>query len=115
MIRKALRRFSGVVGIKSMGDLPAELKEQIYLVGNQSSKWVVLTCPCGCGRRIDVNLMLSRRPRWKLRKHKDDTVSLFPSLWMPSNQCGSHFWLLRNQVRWVMWTAPNRPRFRRQK
>ena len=44
--------------------------------------------------------MRTHWPSWRLRKHKNGTVSLFPSLWVSDVGCGSHFWVIKNSVLW---------------
>lgn len=96
----ANRQSYSVALATSMSGLPANLEGKIILVGAVGAfKWAVFQCPCGCGERIDVNLMRSHRPSWHLRLTRDK-VTLYPSIWVPSERCGSHFWIVRNQVRW---------------
>jgi hypothetical protein len=83
-----------------MSDLPERLGGDVFVVGETKPKWVVLECPCRCGDRIDVNLMSSRQPRWTLSVSAKG-ATLAPSLWVPSNKCGSHFFLRENRVQWV--------------
>src|SRR5579863_4571822 len=94
------RRLDRVARVESMNDLPNRLKESVYIVGKFKPKWVVLACPCGCGDRIDVNLMENRQPFWRLSM-EDGQVTLHPSLWMPKEKCGSHFWIRKNRIEWV--------------
>ncbi len=94
--RKAISR---VILVPSMGDVPSNLDDVLYVVG-EKPKWAVLACPCRCGERIDVNLMSSRRPSWRLSMDNGQ-ATLHPSLWLPQERCGSHFWLERNVIRWV--------------
>lgn len=99
--RERVAHYSAVRPIPSRDELPADLGSDIFIVErNGKPLWAVLSCPCKCGDRIDVNLMRSRRPYWRLRKYKG-AVSLYPSLWVSSDKCGSHFFLVRNTVRWV--------------
>lgn len=84
----------------SMSELPRRLGSSLYVVGGDIPKWAILACPCGCGERIDVNLMQSRRPCWQLLL-KDGKATLKPSLWVPADKCGSHFWLRKNCINWV--------------
>jgi hypothetical protein len=83
-----------------MSEVPPRLNGSLYIVGKPTPKWVLLSCPCGCGERIDVNLMKSRRPNWDLKIH-NALVSLRPSLWMPRDRCGSHFWITQSRIEWV--------------
>jgi hypothetical protein len=94
-------RYAEVRFVSSMDEVPDKPGPTIFIVERgDSRRWVVLACPCNCGRRIDVNLMQSKYPYWEvmLRKGK---VSLRPSLRMPTHQCGSHFWIDENRVRWI--------------
>lgn len=92
--------LSGVVYVSSMSEVPSKLDGQVYVVGQPAPKWAILECPCRCGERIDVNLMQNRRPYWRL-DISGSGASLYPSLWMPADKCGSHFWLRGNQIEWV--------------
>src|SRR2546428_755175 len=70
--------------VSSMDDVPDDMSlGDLFIVGPPAQpKWVVLTCPCGCGRRIYANLMRKRRPVWRLIR-RGSLVTLFPSLWVP--------------------------------
>lgn len=94
------RRLKSVIRIESRDDLPRKLGAAIYIVGGEIPKWAVLECPCRCGERIDVNLMHARRPAWQLVTQYGK-VTLQPSLWVPSEKCGSHFWVRENRIIWV--------------
>ncbi len=93
-------RLKHVVHLDSRSELPKRLGDSIYIVGGESPKWAVLACPCRCGEQIDVNLMTSRRPNWQLTM-RNDSVTLRPSLWVPEDKCGSHFWITDNAIKWV--------------
>lgn len=93
-------RIDRVVQVESMSDVPKKLKGDLYIVGTSKPKWAILACPCRCGDRIDVNLMASRQPVWQVTKSAQG-VTLHPSLWMPKEKCGSHFWIRQNRIHWV--------------
>ena len=97
---KRRKRLEMVTWVESRRDIPTRLGARIYVVGSETPKWVVLDCPCGCGERIDVNLMAVRRPAWKFSAN-DGKVTLWPSLQMPAYKCGSHFWIRKNRIVWV--------------
>lgn len=101
----ALEHFS----IEGMVDLPSSIRAGvIYLVGASTKpKWAILGCPCGCGERIDVNLMRSRRPFWRARITHDG-LTLSPSLWVSDDRCGSHFWIVDSRVLWTSVLASQR-------
>jgi hypothetical protein len=94
------RRIARVVRVESMADVPRKLKGELYIVVGSRPKWAILACPCRCGERIDVNLMENRQPSWRLSADGKE-VSLHPSLWMPKEKCGSHFWIRQNRIDWV--------------
>lgn len=95
--------YRKVVVLQSMDDVPEVLSNDVFVIHRAGiDRWVVLACPCGCGERLDVNLMTNRRPYWRLRHHRGATISLLPSLWVPEERCGSHFWIIRNRVVWAV-------------
>lgn len=97
----AERYYDNIITVASREAVPRQLERKIFVVRrNRSDRWLIMTCPCGCGDRIEVNLMRSHTPHWKLRRHKD-SVSLWPSLWVSDDRCGSHFRLVSNRVLWV--------------
>jgi hypothetical protein len=94
------RHIRHVIAIEEMAQLSGRLGKTVYLIG-EPAKWVVLACPCGCGDRIDVNLMKSRSPVWTPQR-ANGQISLNPSLWMPREKCGSRFWLRNNRIVWTV-------------
>lgn len=95
------KRLKTVVLVQSMNDIPANTGSKLYLVyrGGQYRR-AVLNCPCRCGRRIDINLNKHSSPHWVVT-HNGNEASLDPSLWVPADQCGSHFFIRRNRIEWV--------------
>lgn len=74
--------------------------DTIYVLGANGYLWsAAMLCPCGCGELLQMNLHEDGRPRWKLTRHEDGTVSLTPSVSRIVG-CRSHFWLRRGQVQW---------------
>lgn len=86
--------------VDSMRSVPDQLNSNWYIVGTPTPKWLILECPCGCGDRIDVNLMRSQYPYWVL-SIENGLISLNPSLWRSKNTCGSHFWIREGQIAWA--------------
>lgn len=87
--------------IKSLNELPDRLGSYFYIVVNEGHlKWLVFSCPCGCGDKIEVNLMKSIYPVWRLTR-SNKGVTLMPSLWRGYGTCGSHFWIRDNKIVWV--------------
>jgi hypothetical protein len=98
-LRRA-RRLTGVVSVETMSQVPVHLDGALYVVGAPMPKWAIMRCPCGCGERLDINLMGSRRPTWRIRVG-NGRVTLSPSIWVPEDRCGSHFWIRGNRIQWV--------------
>ena len=74
---------------------------RVYLVGEDRVPWsAALLCPCGCGAEIRVSLVKNDRPRWRVKRHFNGTVTLHPSIWR-SKGCRSHFFLRRGRIVWV--------------
>src|SRR5664280_3115251 len=81
--------------------LPACLSaKKLYLVGDDECEWAAaMSCPCGCGSVIQLSLPRDRRPSWRIRRHRDGTVSLLPSVWRTVG-CRSHFVLYKGRIFW---------------
>ena len=87
--------------IPSLNELPDRLENRVlYLIGESKYKWIIMNCPCGCNDRIDINLMKAYKPYWNLTL-KDKRISLYPSLWIPKDRCGSHFWIINSKIVWA--------------
>jgi hypothetical protein len=86
--------------VSSFTDVPQDTGNTIFIVANgKDYKWALFQCPNRCGKRIEVNLMKSKYPKWRL-KIRDNTISLSPSVRVSS--CGAHFWLDNNCVEWAV-------------
>lgn len=74
---------------------------RVYLVGEGETPWsAALLCPCGCGAEIQVSLVENDRPRWRVKRHFNGTVTLHPSIWRKKG-CRSHFFLRRGRIVWA--------------
>jgi hypothetical protein len=94
-------KYAEVRRVASMDEVPDVLSSAIYLVVRGGSpRWAVMSCPCRCGARIEVNLMRSQHPYWQISEEAN-TITLRPSLWRSNGTCMSHFFVERNNVRWV--------------
>lgn len=81
-------------------ELPTTLNpKRVYQLGNPG-KWAVLTCPCGRGHLIELNLAHPDRARWTITSNGDGLPSLAPSIdFKGTRRC--HFWLRNGRIRWV--------------
>ena len=83
-------------------EVPEELqKSTVYVVGSADHpQYAFFSCPCGCGRRVDLNLNPDTRPCWQITWHLTGTISFAPSIWRKDG-CRSHFFFKRNRLYWV--------------
>lgn len=83
-------------------ELPERLSPaHLYVIGESGEDWfVAMSCPCGCGATIDLNLVPPGRPCWTLTVHADGSPTLSPSVWRQVD-CRAHFFVRRGQVVWA--------------
>jgi hypothetical protein len=94
-------KISRVVVVESMTVIPAQIGSDLYLVRQGDfDKRAVLDCPCGCGRRIDLNLVCAQNPSWSAQLRRG-SISLRPSIWLTDDACKSHFFVKQNKIEWV--------------
>ncbi|MBZ5762243.1 hypothetical protein LAV84_23585 [Rhizobium sp. VS19-DR104.2] len=108
LLRKLISWARGLFGEKPRGvqffegdELPAEFATRnIYVAREDGDFWSAgLTCPCGCGRRLEVMLLKGVKPRWDLSIDAKGLPSLHPSVWV-ADGCRSHFWLRHGKIDW---------------
>lgn len=66
------------------------------LVNRQGLRWLVLSCPCGCGAELPVNLDRRAGPAWRLYESPKG-MSVYPSVWRDTD-CKSHFIIWRDHI-----------------
>ncbi len=86
-------RDEAVASLKATGDAA--------LVERGTPRMLLLSCPCGCGDILVLNLDKRAGPAWRMYQ-KGKAISLFPSYWRDS-KCASHFIIWRNNVYWCDW------------
>jgi len=81
--------------------LPGQLTaKKLYLIGDQECEWAAaMSCPCGCGSVIQLSLARDSRPSWRVRRQRDGTISILPSVWRTVG-CRSHFILHKGRIFW---------------
>lgn len=92
--------FSGVAYADSATTAKDAIDQKaLVLIGTKEhSKWLRFRCPCGCGEELALNLMKSHYPCWTVTLHKDNTMSVSPSV--DATNCGAHFWIRNNNIDW---------------
>lgn len=105
LIRAARRWFvkPDRLHIVRVEDLPDSIERgTLYVVGEGHHLWsVALQCPCRCRAVIQLNLLPGAEPRWSLTKHRDGSVTLYPSIWRQKG-CRSHFFIRKGQIEWFI-------------
>jgi hypothetical protein len=66
------------------------------IVDRQGPRWLIMSCPCGCGAELPVNLDRRAGPAWRLYETSKG-LSVFPSVWRDTD-CKCHFVIWRNKI-----------------
>ena len=84
--------------VGSRANASAHLKApgDAVLVERQRPRWLILSCPCGCGAELPVNLDRRAGPAWRLYESSRGTT-VYPSVWRDTD-CKSHFIIWRNNI-----------------
>lgn len=67
------------------------------LVERGVPRWLLMSCPCGCGAEIPINLDARAGKAWRLYRTAKWGLSLYPSVWRDTD-CGSHFIIWRDNI-----------------
>ena len=84
------------------GDTPPKVlkSRNLYLAQEDGENWAVaFKCPCGCGDRLELQLIAELVPHWKLLSGDERHPTIHPSIWR-SDGCKSHFWIKSGSVHW---------------
>lgn len=92
------KRFSIKARVSSRANASAYLKQpgDAVIVDRQGPRWLILSCPCGCGAEVPVNLDRRAGPAWRLYESPKGT-SVYPSVWRDTD-CKSHFIIWRDDI-----------------
>jgi hypothetical protein len=76
-------------------------RRNLVLLRDGSDNWcIVMRCPCGCGRHVELPLTTEASPRWRLEWKEGQPPTLHPSVWLRDG-CRSHFHLWSGRVSWI--------------
>ena len=67
------------------------------LVDRGGPRWLMLSCPCGCGEEFPINLDPRAGPAWALYQTRKTGISVFPSVWREGG-CESHYIIWRGKI-----------------
>jgi hypothetical protein len=88
--------YSELKVVGSRSEIPENIKDTIFLVSNEgANKWLILNCPGGHNRLLEVNLMENKKPYWRVSLWKGK-ISVQPSIAVMEDSCDCHFWLRGN-------------------
>jgi hypothetical protein len=84
-----------------LSEVPDNLLDStIYIVGEKGYYWfAVMLCPCGCKKKIHLNLLQTSSPNWNILRHRDGTISFSPSI-VNKTGCRSHFFIRQSKIVW---------------
>lgn len=86
--------------VANVAELPEGLKNRrLYLIGADTPWSAALNCPCGCGAVIQLSLLQSDSPSWRVSVEKGQIPDLTPSVWRTKG-CRSHFFLRHGEIIW---------------
>ncbi len=90
-----------MVFVASRRELPPQMAAgTLYFVGANPIQWAVINCPCGCGERVNAKIGVASRSSWSITVNQGK-ATLLPSILMPLDKCGSHFFVRKNRIVWV--------------
>lgn len=89
--------FKGTVQSRSEVSGLLKLPGDAVLIERGRPRWLLISCPCGCGDEFPINLDPRAGPAWRLYRNQRTGLSLFPSVWRDSGCC-SHYIIWRNQI-----------------
>jgi len=96
MIGKRLN-FLGIVQNRAAAAGFVKAPGDAVLVERGRPRLLVLSCPCGCGEELPINLDWRAGPAWRFYQHRRSGRSLFPSVWRETG-CQSHFIIWRDRI-----------------
>jgi len=84
--------------VNSRAEASAHLRQpgDAVIVDRQGPRWLIMSCPCGCGAELSVNLDARAGPAWRLYESPKGR-SVYPSVWRDTD-CKSHFIVWRDKI-----------------
>ncbi|WP_425270983.1 DUF6527 family protein [Mucilaginibacter endophyticus] len=72
---------------------------RVWIIGTSGDPWAaVLQCPCGCGKKIQLNMLKEASPCWTYTL-EGSHITLKPSVWGKTG-CRSHFFVRGGYIDW---------------
>src|SRR5258708_39899322 len=83
-----LIRLQGTVSTRSEASGHLKSPGDSVLIERGRPRWVLLSCPCGCGEDFPINLDPRAGPAWTLYGNPPRGLRLFPSRWGGTGRSG---------------------------
>ncbi len=78
-------------------EMLARTRGLVLVQSGSDYKWLLMWCPCECGRVRRISVSAKIRPTWRLEMSKGGSVSLYPSIHL-QEECRAHFILRNNRA-----------------
>ena len=66
---------------------------------DSEEQMITFICPCGCGKKFQLNTDMEIEPLWQYRINVNGEINIHPSV-QRIGGCESHFWIRDNRVVW---------------
>lgn len=90
-------KFKGVIQTRSEASGLLKSPGDAVLIERGKPRWLLISCPCGCGDEFPINLDPRAGPAWRLYQNQRTGLTLSPSVWRKSGCC-SHYVIWHNQI-----------------
>ena len=88
---------------KWVEDLPDNIeKNTIYIIGGRKYPfYAAITCPKKrCKKIIHLEISPDSVRKWEVQEHKNETLTLNPSIFVTKHSCKCHYWIREGRVVW---------------
>jgi Family of unknown function (DUF6527) len=97
MMRPQFIRFQATVSARREAAGYLKAPGDAVLIQRGRPRWLLLSCPCGCGEEFPINLDPRAGPAWRLYGNVQSQLTVFPSVWRESG-CKSHYVVWRSRI-----------------
>lgn len=75
----------------------------IYVVGGRLHPYrIVMQCPNrDCNHLVYLDVFEDADSKWRFHEHRNGSLSLSPSIFLPTLPCRSHYWVKKGKIVWT--------------